>query len=106
MQYDKTEADGRETLAPILDAQFEGFRQLGATFNTSNARAWTDGDLGFVVDRPTVTLKDGRSVQIRGTTILHKEGGTWKMVHQHASIGVPNEQVDAFRGVEEAIGQA
>ena len=97
---------GRETLSPILDAQFAGFRQLGAKFNTSNAEAWTEGDFGFVVDQPTVTLNDGRSVQIRATTIVHREGGAWKIVHQHASIGVPNEQVEAFRGVEEAMAQA
>lgn len=97
---------GRENVAPILEAQFAGFRQLGATFNTSNAEAWTDGDLGFVVDQPTVTLKDGRSVQMRATTILHKEGGRWKMMHPHFSIGVPNEQVEAFQGFEEAMAKA
>ncbi|GAC1513533.1 MAG: hypothetical protein NVS2B16_18630 [Chloroflexota bacterium] len=96
---------GRESLAPILDAQFAAFRQLGATFNTSNTEAWIDGDVGFVVDQPTVTLKDGRSVHMRATTILHKEGGTWKLLHQHVSIGVPNDQVEAFRSVEEAVAQ-
>jgi ketosteroid isomerase-like protein len=71
-----------------------------------NAEAWTDGDLGFVVDQPTVTLKDGRSVQMRATTILQKESGRWKIVHQHSSIGVPNEQVEAFQGFEEAVEKA
>ncbi len=97
---------GRENLAPVLEAQFAGFHQLGGTFNTSNAEAWTDGDLGFVVDQPTVTLKDGRSVQMRVTTILQKESGRWKIVHQHSSIGVPNEQVEAFQGFEEAVEKA
>jgi ketosteroid isomerase-like protein len=96
---------GRENVAPILDAQFAWFRQLAATFNTSSAEAWTDGDLGFVVDQPTVTLKDGRSVQMRATTILQKESGSWKVVHQHFSIGVPNEQVEAFQGFEEAMAK-
>jgi ketosteroid isomerase-like protein len=43
---------------------------------------------------------------MRLTTILRKEGSGWKMAHQHASIGVPNEQVDAFRGFEEATARA
>jgi hypothetical protein len=40
-----------------------------------------------------------------GPFILCKEGGTWKLLHQHAAIGVPNDQVEAFRGVEEAMAQ-
>jgi hypothetical protein len=30
---------------------------------------------------------------------------SWTLVHQHASIGVPNDQVEAFRGVGEAMAQ-
>ena len=97
---------GRENLVPILDAQFEWFRQGGATFDTSRAEAWTEGDLGFVVDQLTVTLKDGRSVQMRATSVLRKENGEWKMVHPHYSIGVPNEQVEAFQGFEEVVEKA
>jgi ketosteroid isomerase-like protein len=97
---------GRESLAPILDAIFAGFRQLGATFDTSKAEAWTEGDFGFVVDQQTVTLQDGKSFQWRLTTILRKEGGNWKLVHQHWSVGVPNDQVEAFREVVEVMAQA
>lgn len=91
---------GRESLASVLDAQAAFLRQLGVIFDTSNAVGWTDGDFGFVIDQPTWTLRDGRSVQCRTTTIFHREGGTWKIVHLHVSIGVANDQVEAFRGVE------
>ena len=93
----------RATLVPILQAQFSGFHELGGRFDTSRAVAWTDGNMGMVVDEPTITLDDGRSVHLRATTVFRKEGGAWKVVHQHASIGVPNEQVEAFRAVESAV---
>jgi ketosteroid isomerase-like protein len=43
---------------------------------------------------------------MRATTILQKESGRWKIVHQHSSIGVPNEQVESFQGFEEAVEKA
>jgi SnoaL-like domain len=43
---------------------------------------------------------------MRATTILQKESGRWKIVHQHSSIGVPNDQVEAFQGFEEAVAKS
>ena len=90
---------GPETMRQVVAAQLEALASQGAQFIPAGPEAWAEGDLGWVVDRPTIRLGDGKEVELRGTTIFHREHGAWKMIHQHASIGVPNDQVEAFRGV-------
>jgi hypothetical protein len=90
---------GQETVRQILTAQLRAFADQGAQFMPSGAEAWAAGDLGWVIDQPTIRMRDGRKVPLRATTIFNREGGTWKMVHQHASIGVPNVEVEAFLGI-------
>jgi hypothetical protein len=63
------------------------------------AAAWTEQDVGWVIDQPTIHLNNGRAVQLRVTSIFRREDGAWKLVHQHSSIGVPNDTVEAFRDV-------
>ena len=86
----------RTVIVQMLDAQRTDGGQ-GGLMVPSDPQAWEEGDLGWVVDRPRLPLPDGTEIQVRLTTIFHRENGTWKGVHQHASIGVPNDQVEAFR---------
>ncbi len=58
--------------------------------------AWVEGDFGWLTDNPILRLPNGHEQRFRLTTIFHREGGEWKIVHQHYSIGVPNESVEAF----------
>jgi adenylate cyclase len=58
-----------------------------------NLKAYSEGTVGWVADRVTAKLPDGVEVPVRHTYIFHKENGAWKMVHLHASIGVPNEKI-------------
>lgn len=95
---------GRDQFVPLLDAQWTTFRDLGATIQ-SNAEAWTDGDLGFVVDAGRVTLRDGQSLPVRWTTILRKEGGEWKALHQHASFSAPTD-LEALNAFNDALAGA
>jgi SnoaL-like domain len=87
----------RTTIVQMMDAQRQAGDQ-GAQTTPTEPQAWAEGDLGWVVDRPRLRMPGGAEVQFRVTTIFHREGGVWKGVHQHASIGVPNDQVEAFRG--------
>jgi ketosteroid isomerase-like protein len=87
----------RAAIVQLLDAQLRASGQ-GMQTIPSNPQAWAEGDLGWVVDQPRLRLPNGVEVQLRITSIFHRESGTWKGVHQHVSIGVPNDQVEAFRG--------
>jgi hypothetical protein len=37
-------------------------------------------------------LPDGTEIGLRATAVLHKEGGAWKFIQGHFSIGVPNKE--------------
>jgi hypothetical protein len=97
-----TEWARREHLAPWMDPMWAAFRRLGMVVDTSRAEAWAEGDFGFVVDTPPLTLAEGQSVQLRWTGIFRKEGGAWKIVHQHGSFAAPSD-VETIKGFEEAL---
>jgi adenylate cyclase len=50
-------------------------------------RAFECGEVGWVVDRPTFRLAGGQQFDTRITLVLHREDGTWRIVHSHASVG-------------------
>ena len=58
-----------------------------------NLKAYSEGSVGWTVDRVTVKLPNGIHLPVRHTRIFHKEDGAWKMVHLHVSIAVPNESI-------------
>jgi ketosteroid isomerase-like protein len=54
--------------------------------------AYREGSVGWAAARGYLEL-DGKRVPVRLTMVLHEEGGEWKAVQSHASIGVPNERM-------------
>jgi ketosteroid isomerase-like protein len=81
---------GYETITRVFE------EQIGATggflITGSNPKAFSEGDVGWVADQYTVQFQNGNAISFRVTMVFHKEAGEWKIVQQHASIGVPNEQ--------------
>jgi hypothetical protein len=55
-------------------------------------RAYEHGDVGWA-DGTGYFEGDGQSVEIRNTGVFLREGGGWRSVQSHSSIGVPNEQM-------------
>jgi ketosteroid isomerase-like protein len=39
---------------------------------------------------------DGTEIEFRMTAVFHNENGQWKVVQQHASVGVPNEALQRY----------
>ena len=66
----------------------------GITLTGGDPRAYVDGDVGWVADRPSYRLPDGTELSARITGVLRRENGNWRWVQSHSSIGVANE--DAF----------
>ena len=48
--------------------------------------------MGWGVDEPHFVFPDGSRLPTRLTAVLREEGGDWKVVHLHFSVGVPDEQ--------------
>ncbi len=55
-------------------------------------RAYREDMVGWVADQGTSTLPDGSEVPFRLTAVFHQENGDWKLIQEHASLGVSNEE--------------
>ena len=64
-----------------------------ATFTPSDTEAFCEGTVGWATTHLTITMPDGRTVSPRWSAVFHLEGGDWKFVQTHASIGIPNDQI-------------
>jgi len=52
-----------------------------------------EGTVGWSACRYTGHLPNGAVLRFRLSNVWHQEGGTWKTVHSHISLGVPDELV-------------
>ncbi len=55
-------------------------------------RALREGSVGWVADQGRFRLADGTEIPFRLTGVFRQEDGDWKLVQEHASIGVSNEE--------------
>lgn len=62
------------------------------TVTVDDVRGYEEGTVGWV-DGTGIFERDGQSVAVRFSGVAHREGGEWKFVQTHASIGVPNERM-------------
>ena len=57
-----------------------------------NLRAYREGEVGWVADRPTLKLGPVAAM-CRHTSVFVREAGEWRIVQHHFSIVVANNQV-------------
>jgi len=78
------------------DAIVEATRAEVATTDLSaeigEIEAYEEGDVAWATMRAAF-IEGGQRVPYRGTIVLRREGGEWRAVQSHASIGVPNDQM-------------
>lgn len=55
--------------------------------------AYQEGTVGWGSERGTLRLPNGVALAIRGTFVVHQEGGQWKAVQAHTSVGIPDAQM-------------
>ena len=60
------------------------------TLVADGLQAYRYGDVGWIADKPKFRL-GSTEVPCRHTAVFIREGGEWKIVQQHLSIGVANE---------------
>ncbi len=81
--------DDRDSLVAFMNAGSSSKMDI----NVQNLKAFSEGSVGWSMDRVTVKLPNGTELPVRHTRIFHKENNSWKMVHLHVSIAVPNERL-------------
>lgn len=76
---------GHDEIAKAVQADPGGGR-------LEDVEAYEEGSVGWVVARGSFVEGEVR-LPFRTTAVLHREGGDWKIVQAHTSIGVPNDQI-------------
>ena len=71
----------------------------GMTVEPGDIEAYEQGDVGWSASQPTFRLADGTEVPLRLTAVFTREGGDWRAVQWHASVGVANEETTGFEGL-------
>jgi ketosteroid isomerase-like protein len=82
---------GYDTIKRVFEAQMQ--EMGGVNFVGGDPQAYTEGNVGWVVDHPKLRLPDGPAIPFRTTSVFVKEDGEWKLVQTHSSVGVPNEEL-------------
>jgi len=70
-----------------------GFEAEGLRLEAKDPVGYEEASLGWVVDRAAFVFPDGSAIRSRITAVMHREDERWRLVHMHASVGVPDEQV-------------
>jgi ketosteroid isomerase-like protein len=84
---------GRDALLKKYKVELESTGGAGFTLTPSGVMAYSEGSVGWAVDRPTVRMSNGSGVTTRFTFLFHREDGQWKLVQGHMSVGIPDEQL-------------
>jgi len=83
--------DNRDAALQAICAQMETAGNA-VLLTEGNLRAYRQGDVGWVADRPTLKV-GGVEVRCRHTSVFVREQQWWRIVQHHFSIGVTNEEV-------------
>jgi ketosteroid isomerase-like protein len=70
-----------------------GFETPGFAMRPGVVTAFEEGSMAWVADEPTIAAPDGSEVPARLTAVMRRDGGGWKIVHAHFSVGVPDDEV-------------
>jgi SnoaL-like domain len=85
-----------ETVTDRAGMRF-GFETEGITLTSRSAVGFEEGTLGWVTDEPRFGFPDGNGMDCRVTAVVRKEDRTWRLVHAHFSVGVPDDEVVALQ---------
>ncbi len=78
------------TLERVYTAQLAELRAAGVRFRPGDPQCYQEGPVGWCADRARIILPNGTQQPVRLTAVFRREGDSWKLVHSHASFGVPN----------------
>lgn len=70
-----------------------GFETEGFAIEGDDPVAFEQDTVAWAADNPTFRFPDGNAMKARLTTVFHRDDAAWKLVHMHASVGVPDDEV-------------
>jgi ketosteroid isomerase-like protein len=70
-----------------------GFEAEGVTLTPRSPRGYEEGSMGWAFDEPDFGFPDGSGMRTRMTSVWRREDGSWRLVHAHFSVGVPDDEV-------------
>jgi SnoaL-like protein len=74
------------------EAMRRQFGMEGVTIDPGEEiEAYREGSLGFATGRPSFVLGEMR-LPVRFSAVLVEEEDAWKVVHLHASVGLPDDE--------------
>ena len=80
---------GHDEVIRLFKAQLQ---ELGVfSVKIDAPEGYEEGSVGWGAARFTIDL-GGNRIAARISTVFHEEGGEWKVVQSHASIGAANEE--------------
>ena len=53
--------------------------------------AYADGTAGWAADRPVFDIPGVGEIPVRLSVVFHRGEKGWRIVHTHASVGLPND---------------
>jgi hypothetical protein len=74
-----------------------GFEAEGVGLSPDAPVAFAEASMGWAADNPVFSFPDGSAIRPRVTSVWRQEGSTWRLVHAHFSVGVPDEEVVALQ---------
>jgi hypothetical protein len=78
-------SEGYESITDRLTAVSTGI--AGTNIEPGDVKAFQEGTIAWLADRPTLTSPEGMKVSARVTAVFRREGDGWKIVQSHLSMG-------------------
>ena len=82
--------EGYKNIVSIYKTQLEEIGKI--TIVAGDPQAYCEDSVGWAVDHPKFRLPNGKEIFARLTMVFHRENHEWRVVQQHISIGIPNEE--------------
>lgn len=84
---------GSDEVMRAMGAQIAEMKAAGVGIERGGVRAYREGPVAWASEKAAFRLDDGTVVPIRITAVLTGDGGSWKLVQWHSSVGVANKEV-------------
>jgi hypothetical protein len=84
---------GAGDVVRAVGAQIPEMKEAGIEVQRGEMRAFSEGSVAWLTDKPSFKLADGTTIPLRVTAVLLNDGKDWKLAQWHGSVGASNEEV-------------